>query len=360
MADDTGGAAPPAAAAFSGMTQPESSNHTIVKVYYATDRKRNGGTKLASFFGGAPSEPKRISYGVCEVSIPKGHKPGELEAPSIWRFEFREDPNKHVVLLKIHQQEKKSFFRNLKNVIARSKGENAFIFVHGYNVTFKDAARRTAQIAYDLKFDGAPVFYSWPSKGELGGYLTDADNVVWAQDNLKQFLRDFVEKTKAKNIYLIAHSMGNRALTAAVAALINESPDFKKRFREIILAAPDISARTFKDQIAPKMIEASRNVTLYVSNDDKALQASKAIHANPRAGEAGENMLIIKGIDTIDATGVDTSLLAHSYFAEARSIISDLLSIIRDGIRPESRKTLKKVTSPKGTYWTFSNTRLAQ
>ncbi len=334
-------------------------NHTIVKVYYATDRNRTSSVKLAGFFGGEPSDPKRISYGICEVSIPKGHKAGELEAPSIWRFEWREDPDKHVVLLKIHPQEKKSYFNNLKHVINRSKGKNAFIFIHGYNVTFKDAARRTAQIAYDLKFDGAPVFYSWPSKGELGGYPTDEDNILWAQENVKQFLKDFVQTTNAKNIYLIAHSMGSRALTGAVGALVNEMPRFKKRFREIILAAPDINARNFKDNIAPKMIEASKNVTLYVSGDDKALLASREFHNNPRAGEAGDNMILYKGIDTIDATGIDASLLGHSYFAEAQSIISDIWSVLR-GTPPANRKTLKQVRTKRGNYWTFNKSAIAQ
>ena len=331
----------------------ENKNHTIVKVYYATDRQRTNSKQLASIYGGQPADPIRISYGICEVSIPKGHKPGVLEAPSIYRFEFKEDPDKHVVLLNIHPQEKKSYFRNLKNVIAQSKGENAFIFIHGYNVTFSDAARRTAQISYDLGFDGAPVFYSWPSTGELSGYPADEDNILWAQENVKQFLRDFVEQTDAKNIYLVAHSMGSRALTGAVASLIAEAPKFKKRFKEIILAAPDISARIFRDHIAPKMLEASNNVTLYVSADDKALLASRNFHANPRAGEAGENIIIFKGIDTIDATGIDASLLAHSYFAEAKSIISDILAILK-GKPPSGRKTLKPVQTTRGTYWAFT------
>ncbi len=35
--------------------------------------------------------------------------------------------------------------------------DHAFIFVHGYNTSFDYAIYRTAQIAYDLKFDGAAV-----------------------------------------------------------------------------------------------------------------------------------------------------------------------------------------------------------
>jgi esterase/lipase superfamily enzyme len=57
--------------------------------------------------------------------------------------------------------------------VNKSGKKSAFIFVHGYNVTFEDAARRTAQMSYDLSFDGAPVFYSWPSQGSLGDYLKD-------------------------------------------------------------------------------------------------------------------------------------------------------------------------------------------
>ena len=40
-----------------------------------------------------------------------------------------------------------------------------------HGVTFKDAARRTAQMAYDLGFPGAPVFYSWPSAGTSTGFI---------------------------------------------------------------------------------------------------------------------------------------------------------------------------------------------
>ena len=183
---------------------------------------------------------------------------------------------------------------------------------------------------------------------------------MWAQTNIKEFLRSFVEKTEAENIYLIAHSMGSRALTGAVKDLVNEDEKFEKRFREIILAAPDIDAKTFRDNIAPRMIEASNHVTLYVSGDDKALLASRKFHDSARAGEAGENIIIIKDIDTVDATGVEGSnLLGHSYWAEAKSMISDILSVF-SGKRAAARKSLKEVITARGKYWTFSGTKLAQ
>ena len=58
----------------------------------------------------------------------------------------------------------------------------AFVFVHGYNNSFKAAAFRTAQIAYDLEFEGAAICYSWPSQGGevlgLPSYAKDEEQVM--------------------------------------------------------------------------------------------------------------------------------------------------------------------------------------
>ncbi len=104
-------------------------------------------------------ERGKLELGACEVSIPKSHEVGELESPSVLRLEFREDPSRHVVLLGIQPEPADRFFADLRECVGRSKQKSAFVFVHGYNVGFEDAARRTAQIAYDLKFDGAPSLF---------------------------------------------------------------------------------------------------------------------------------------------------------------------------------------------------------
>ena len=44
-------------------------------------------------------------------------------------------------------------------MVSRSPRKDAFVFIHGFNVAFEDAVMRTAQIAYDLGFDGAPILY---------------------------------------------------------------------------------------------------------------------------------------------------------------------------------------------------------
>lgn len=325
-------------------------NYAVVRVFYGTDRNVTSSSSPSKWFGVGRGA---LSYGTCDVSIPRDHRMGELESPSIWKLEFREDPEKHVVVLEVAVEPKDRFFSDLAEKVRRSPANSAFLFVHGYNVTFEDAARRTAQISYDLGFEGAPVFYSWPSQGAVGAYTVDEQNIEWAQANLKNFLKDFFSRSDAQSVYLIAHSMGNRALAGAAAAFLAENPDLRPRLKEIILTAPDIDAGVFKRDIAPALTASACPVTLYASSEDLALVASKKVHGYPRAGDSGEGLVVVPGIETIDATGIDTSLLGHAYFAETRAVLSDIFSLIRNGQRADQRFGLVRVNAEAGRYWAF-------
>jgi len=169
--------------------------------------------------------------------------------------------------------------------------------------------------------------------------------------NLTNFLAEFFSRSDAENIYLVAHSMGNRALTRSLASLMNERPEFIPRLTEVILTAPDIDADVFRRDIAPKLASTGSPITLYASSEDKALAASKKVHGYPRAGDSGEGLVLVKGIETIDSTGSNSDFLGHSYFAEGRSVLSDLFYLIRDGLRANQRFGLETVESPVGTYW---------
>jgi len=326
----------------------------VVNVFYATDRNRTASTKPAEMFG--VGRAAALRYGSCAVSIPRDHQEGELESPSIWQLEFREDPSKHVVLLSIVVSTKDKFFEDVAARVRAYDKKSAFLFVHGYNVTFEDAARRTAQISHDLRFAGASVFYSWPSQGSSPAYFVDEQNIEWAQANLRGFLEDFFTRSDAQSVYLIAHSMGNRALTRAIAALIKDKPSLRNRLKEVILAAPDIDVDVFKRDIAPALTAAGRPITLYASSRDLALETSEKVHKYPRAGDSGQGLVVLPGIETIDATAVDTSLFGHSYIAGSPSVLRDVSNLIQNGKRADQR-LLRGMDSPAGRYWMFEQQR---
>lgn len=351
---EAGGAAITAAAAV-----PVPANYAVVQAWFATDRSMLGegsdsdeadGVAPAQRFGGARGQ---LHYGLCEVSIPRDHRMGELEAPSLLRLEFRPDPAKHVVLLDVQVQDTDTFFAALRARIGQSAKREALLFVHGYDTTFEDAARRTGQMAYDLGFAGAPVFYSWPSPGLVSAYVEDGGNMEWSQAHLKAFLADFLQRCDANSVYLIAHSMGSRGLSRAVAELMAEQPTLVPRLREIILSAPDIDAAVFRDDIAPALARGGRPVTLYASSRDLAMAASEKLNGYPRAGDSGAGLVVVEGVETIDATGVDTGFLKHSYFGENRSALSDMFYLISTGARAAQRFGLVEVDTAAGMHWAF-------
>jgi esterase/lipase superfamily enzyme len=327
--------------------------HVVVKVFFGTDRNKTGQKAPAKYFGGKRAAPGDFTYGVTEVSIPRDHRMGALESPAWWRFEFRPDPARHVVLLSLSPLEKDTFVAQLRAGVAASPGRDALLFVHGYNVSFEDAARRTAQIAYDLSFAGVPMLYSWPSEGAVVRYPTDATNMRHTLPRFTDFLTLALTAVEARVVHVIAHSMGNNclaemlktfdagALGAGAAAL-----------GQVIFAAPDIDSQTFVDLARQFRGQASR-FTLYASSADLALQASKKFNGYPRAGDAGPGLVIVDGVDTIDATLVDTNLMGHAYIGDNGSILADVFDLLRRGEAPEARFRLAPRQRAGRRYWYF-------
>lgn len=308
------------------------------------------GREIARMYG---NDRGKLELGVCEVSVPHDHQVGELESPSVLRLEFRPDPEKHVVLTAVRQQPADEFFGELRRCVGRSSGKEVLVFVHGYNVGFETAARRTAQIAYDLKFDGAPIFYSWPSQEGLLAYTVDETNVAWTVPHLKEFLLDVARKSQAEAVHLIAHSMGNRALTSALRELTMELKSDCPRFHEVVLTAPDIDAEVFTRDIVPAIVQTADRVTLYASSNDEALLASKAVHGYRRAGDAGEAVVVIPGIDTVDVSEVDTSFIGHSYYGSNSTVLADLFELMHGSKPPQQRKWLHSIPFGALKYWKF-------
>jgi len=324
----------------------------VVNVYYATNRIPRSNSSEP--YGTEPAPDGMVQFGLCRVSIPRDHKMGELEGPSIWKLEFRPNPGKHVVLsgppLTASEQE---FFATLKQKVGSSAQKQALVFLHGFNTTFTGAALRTAQIAYDLGFDGPAIFYSWPSHGDLSplGYNSDGRNADLTVAPFKQFLQQVSERTGARTIHLIAHSMGGRIMVRALSemAAVNAAP----RFHRVILMAPDIDAALFR-QLATQMETRVDEITVYASSRDLALKASNLYAGYARAGQGGDKVVLVSGVTTIDASVVDTSLLGalHQYYADSRTILSDLFQLMQER-PPGERFGLRRVQRNGLPYWIF-------
>ena len=305
---------------------PPKPPETLVTVHFGTNRTPLPGATLEKppFFDS--HNDGKLHYGSIKLAVDQHHTVGSLDGIS-----FSAKPE-----IKDEQR----FLRDLKKDLAASQEKKLLIFVHGYNVTFENAARRTAQLKHDLEFQGEAVFFSWPSRGKLIGYWADEKEVQTAEPFLQEFLTTVVKKSDARKIYIIAHSMGNRAFTS-VFPKVRDSLNGAQSVKEIMLAAPDINAKVFTRDIAPKITSPGHGTTLYCSSKDKALWASWLIHFFH--SRAGQHPAELPGTESVDASSVDTSVLGlgHSYYAEQSNLLKDMNKLINGQRAPQRTETLE-------------------
>jgi esterase/lipase superfamily enzyme len=328
----------------------------VVDVFYGTNRRPQQSGGSTTYDARAPATA--LQYGVATVHIPPTHQPGELERPQIWRLEFKESLSSHFVITSVNPTTGAGFYDRL-NTALRSSNSEAFLFVHGYNVTFDEAVLRTAQLFTDLHFSGAPIMFSWPAQNAWWRYLSAEDQATAAVPYLQEFIRGIALVGKPRTINVIAHSMGNRVMVNALSGLMQD-PELRKSglFRNLVLAAPDVSLDNF-NAVAAALKQAAARVTVYASSADVPLKLSYQLHQFKRVGQAPPSQ-IPAGIDAIDASAVTDDMMGHSYFSYSQSLLADMMQLLKGDAAPP-RGTLVPVTEGGVIrFWRVPKQRIGQ
>ncbi len=63
--------------------------------------------------------------------------------------------------------------------------------------------------------------------------------------------------------------------------------------------------------------------------------------------------MVVPGIDTIDVSAVDTSLIGHSYYGSNDSVLRDMFCVLRESQPPSMRQWLRSVERNAMTFWVF-------
>lgn len=322
-------------------TTPARQRCSEIEILYATDRLPSA--KRGEIYGSRRDQTLHV--GRAWVSVPDDHKTGRLPQLVRGRLKFLRPGD-----LRLRTKEAPELSLTVTEMRARMPVPDMLVFVHGYNVSFVDAARRTAQLAHDLSFPGMPVLYSWPSAGNTLAYVADGAAAEATQHRFRNFL-DTLTQTAAEDggkAHVIAHSMGNRILTEALC----RPPGYA--LGQVVFAAPDLDAEQFRNRVADFSGTAER-YTLYVNDGDRALavSGSAALANAPRAGRGGSDVLVLDGVDTVDTSRIISGLMRHSYAMGNRNLVSDLYLLIHHNHRPDERPGLEAVVSPDGLYWMF-------
>ncbi len=243
-------AAPSIAARAAVETDPNK-KYKVVPVFYGTDREVEPDPTRLQF---GSERAHKLQLGQALITVPFSHEVPHIERPRVIEIPYfkikiyaeKEDPDKHFTVQEITSLTEDQMLALVKEQLARSSTfkDHAFVFVHGFNTSFDNALYRTAQIAYDLGFDGVPFLYSWPSGGKVASYTYDRGSVEQAEPMLADFLTMVIQKSGAKSISLIAHSMGNELLLRVLERLKPKIPKGVV-ISQVIFAAPDVDRDKF-------------------------------------------------------------------------------------------------------------------
>lgn len=310
---------------------------SAVNVFVVTNRKNKAnefGCDQTSF--NAEYETK-LKFGVCQISVPKNHNIGEIEVASEGK-KSTQNYFKNLGAKTLLQEEMITFLKNSKR--------DPLVFVHGFNVPYSEAVLRASQIAYDLKYQGPVILFTWPAgAASEGGFFEETlinktyqDNFANARDSVFIF-KNFINELQKNDIKinLIVHSMGHQVVLPALDK-IGES-DFKNPpINKLILNAPDFEVNQFKKTLST-IKKTAKQITVYCSNNDRAMSASKIFNKNDRLGACAA----IEDIDVINVSAIDDPSFAglgHGYYS-SRAILIDVFQNLL-GIEASKRLFIKK------------------
>lgn len=261
-------------------------------VHFATNRVLTGpADRIASYSSSvvAPSDPTVVTYGTAFV------EDGGLDADTVGAIKS------------INTIQQGQFSDSAKGDLS-DPGRNLLVFIHGFDNTFENAITRAAFNQQWLEQSGVPaastavVAFSWPSAGKLIGfpfpslaYRSDQTRAGQSGVHLMTFFANLqplidAARSKGNRVFLLAHSMGNWALQAAVESWFVHGNGDAFLFDEAFLAAADEVFNTF--EFGPQgrlsgLSRLARRISIYSSERDEVLKLSSVLNLAKRLGQDG-------------------------------------------------------------------------
>lgn len=283
-----------------------------------------------------------------------------------------------------HEAAKRKLQTELEGRLTFAPRKEVVLFVHGYANSFEDAALAMGELCHFLGREFVCALFSWPAGGSKIvhlGYDVDRESGEFAEEDLKKTIRMIADTPGLQAIHLLAHSRGTDLLASAVADLSVEAYitqttlATRLKIGNIVLIAPDLDidvapTRMWKTGSDPDLPYGGTpnprgvfpspgfHITVYVSPNDKALATSGwllgsiarlgRIDAGTLPPEDVAHSRLLGSFDVIQVTGVGC-FICHSYFASDPRVSSDLVALLRYGLRPnEPGRPLVEVDKP---FW---------
>jgi esterase/lipase superfamily enzyme len=267
------------------------------------------------------------------VSIPQARKVGEVQ----WPKKLPPNPETDFATLKTDRIDRQEAIALLSRAMKARPDRSVLVFIHGFNNRFEDSVYRFAQIVHDSGTKSAPILVTWPSRGRLTAYGYDRESTNYTRNALEDLFQFLSRAPEIREVSILAHSMGNWLALEGLRQMAIRNGGLPPKFKNIMLAAPDVDVDVFRSQIAD-MGNPRPNFTLFVSRDDRALAVSRRVwgdvarlgsidpEQDPYRAELADNNITV--IDLTKVKGGDK--LHHDKFASSPEIVQSIGARLSD------------------------------
>jgi len=354
--------------AFRRMTVAQLEEQGVFRFFYVSNRDSDAAEgPLEERFGSG--RETSLKFGIFDTEIQASLGLGLLLNPSDWFL------NEEIRLKNIEALEKEKFVAGLRQQVEASPRRSLLLIVHGFRERFPSALRKTAFLSHVLDINTPVVVFDWPGDqgSSLRGYRRARQVAAESGAELAATLEMIIEDVQPERLWLLANSMGGQVVVDAFS-LLNRDADFsdlQTEIENVVLTAPDVDHQEFNDQFKQEIKALAKNVTVYVSSNDRALLVSRVINRGLRLGESTldpENPGQVKQtaslaallepgdeqLTLIDVTPVNRTRNFHNFSLETPEFFDDLFLRLTDTDLPQSRELYFLQTPNKSRYYVLT------
>jgi len=350
--------------AFRRMTVSQLSEQGVFRFFYATNRvPMDEQGALEERFGAERGDTLR--FGAFDARIEPTLGLGMLIDPSDWLL------NEEIQLERLRTLEREQLVEELRVQVAASPFRSLLLVVHGFREAYPSALRKTAFVAHVLDIDTPVLLFDWPGNqgSSLRGYRRAREVARASGAELAATLELVIREVRPERLWLMANSMGAQVVVDAFHILYREADfsDSPTEIEDLVLTAADVDHAEFNQQFREEIKALARNVTVYVSSNDRALLVSRLINRGRRLGEstldpanpsqaaqaAGVAALLEPGDERlvlVDVTPVNRTRNFHNFSLETPEFFNDLFLRFTDTELPRTRE-LYFLETPAGVRY---------
>ncbi len=283
--------------------------------------------------------------------------------------------NEEIQLKAVQELKPAAFVKQARKLVQDSPYRSLLVVVHGFKEAFPSALRKTAFLSHVLDVDSPVLLFDWPGNqgSSLSGYRQARRAAEASGAELARTLLLISREIKPDRLWLIANSMGAQVVVDAFGQLYREADltDTETEIEDVVLTAPDVDHDEFNNQFKQEIKALARNLTVYVSSNDRALLMSRIINRGKRLGESTLNPdqleeavrvanLVEPGTDLItlvDVTPVNRTRNFHNFSLETPEFFDDLFLRLTNTETPRSRP-IYQIKAPNGAvYYVLTRSR---